>query len=187
MAKDRRSRSIGWSRKCSDKATACDVAFASPRRRMSSRSCSLTMTAITEARASWPAGRRSPRQRLARDQAGRRPGDKENARPVVVVVGRPLHIVCVMSGPSLQQRVSSSFAWRGSAWAALLAMVSIGATRASACPDCAPGRAARAQVWADEFLANLAFTLAPFVVLVVVTMLISRSGLPDEPRRQHTP
>ncbi|MCU1280107.1 MAG: hypothetical protein JWM53_3653 [bacterium] len=43
-----------------------------------------------------------------------------------------------------------------------------------ACPDCQPGRAARAWIVGDHFWSHLAIALAPFVVVAALTLYIHR-------------
>jgi hypothetical protein len=45
-----------------------------------------------------------------------------------------------------------------------------------ACPDCSVGRAARAQLWSDDFTFNLAVTLLPFVLVIAASIWADRRG-----------
>jgi hypothetical protein len=46
----------------------------------------------------------------------------------------------------------------------------------AACPSCAEGRAARQQVFGDGFATSLMITLAPFVLVGLVSMWAERIG-----------
>ena len=45
---------------------------------------------------------------------------------------------------------------------------------AFACPDCAVGRAARAQVLGPELLTNLAVAILPFAIVALVCLRVER-------------
>jgi hypothetical protein len=45
-----------------------------------------------------------------------------------------------------------------------------------ACPDCVAGRAARAQVWADDLALNLAALLAPVGLVILASVWADRAG-----------
>ena len=47
---------------------------------------------------------------------------------------------------------------------------------AGACPDCAVGRQARAQLWTDGFSQNLLLALAPFLVIGALSVGANRIG-----------
>ena len=52
---------------------------------------------------------------------------------------------------------------------------------AGACPDCAVGRRARAQLWTDDFGPNLLLALAPFLIIGAVSVWANRIGRAAEP------
>jgi hypothetical protein len=47
-------------------------------------------------------------------------------------------------------------------------------TLASLCPDCQPGRDARALVLGADFLPGLSGTLVPFIIVLVLAAIIMR-------------
>ena len=57
----------------------------------------------------------------------------------------------------------------------LLASLALAAP-VGACPDCAVGRQARAQVWTDDFGANMFVALAPFLIIGAVSVWVNRIG-----------
>ena len=63
---------------------------------------------------------------------------------------------------------------------ALLALL-VAARTAGACPDCAVGRQARAQLWTDDFGLNLLLALAPFLIIGAVSVGANRIGRAAEP------
>jgi hypothetical protein len=65
---------------------------------------------------------------------------------------------------------------RLAAWVCTLALASLSAPVARACPDCDIGQVARAQFWSDNFAGNLATALAPFAVVIAVSLLAERMG-----------
>jgi hypothetical protein len=58
------------------------------------------------------------------------------------------------------------------------------ATPAFACPDCAVGRAARAELWSESFVYNLTVLLVPFAFIVAASILAERIGRPEADRNQ---
>lgn len=58
------------------------------------------------------------------------------------------------------------------------------AAGAWACPDCLPGRIARARVIEQSFSSNLAITVAPFLVLVGLAVLVERIGAGPRPGKR---
>jgi hypothetical protein len=50
------------------------------------------------------------------------------------------------------------------------------ARSAGACPDCAVGREARAQLWTDDFGPNLLLALIPFLFIGAVSVWANRIG-----------
>lgn len=68
-------------------------------------------------------------------------------------------------------------------WLALTLVASVGAAcPAEACPDCATGREARAQVWGDDFGVDLLLGLAPFLIIGAISAWANRIGQSHEAR-----
>jgi hypothetical protein len=65
---------------------------------------------------------------------------------------------------------------------ALLLAASLSALPAHACPDCAVGKQARAELWNDDFTYNLVVALLPFLVVGLVSYQLNGIGRPDRPR-----
>ncbi|HEU4410248.1 MAG TPA: hypothetical protein VFS43_33640 [Polyangiaceae bacterium] len=66
----------------------------------------------------------------------------------------------------------------GALAAASIAAALAFARPALACPDCAPGREARAQAWQDDFGFNLSVALLPFVLIGAVSAWANGIGQP---------
>jgi len=64
----------------------------------------------------------------------------------------------------------------GIAPGAVLVAVLTCSAPALACPSCAPGLQARAEVWSDGFLRNLATAALPFVVVGAVCARLQKVG-----------
>jgi hypothetical protein len=56
-----------------------------------------------------------------------------------------------------------------------------------ACPKCAAGRDARAQIWTDDFGINLFLALVPFLIVGAVSARANRIGKAEMPPRLPAP
>ena len=65
--------------------------------------------------------------------------------------------------------------------ATALVTLLIAARSAGACPDCAVGRQARAQLWTDDFGLNLVLALVPFLIIGAVSLWANRIGRAADP------
>ena len=66
---------------------------------------------------------------------------------------------------------------------ALAWLASSGAEVARACPDCLVGRAARTQVWDQDFAFHLTVALIPFALVALASAWADRIGRPPSTDR----
>ncbi len=73
-------------------------------------------------------------------------------------------------------------------WALLYGgMAWLGGASALACPDCVPGKVARAQVWDQQLVSNLLAALLPFLVVGVVCAWVDLRSKPVRVSKRKSP